>query len=402
MTDAEADLEEVLRVLVRLASGDFAARGTASGASEEFAALLLGVNMLAEELEAGRAELEQRVRTRTAELERLNSDILALSALGDRLQQCGSTEEAIAVTVQGVEAMFAQLTGALYLRATETDALALVTSWGGASPVGTTLRPAECQALHRVHGRTDGSAGPVRGCTHLMGGTLDSICVPMTAPGQVLGMLHLADLTDDAVTGSAHNELPQRLATAAAERAAMALVNLRLREALREQAMRDPLTGLYNRRFMDEWVQGEVSRTDRAGGSLGIVLVDVDLFKQVNDEHGHEAGDEVLRAIAAALRDSLRPEDISCRYGGDEFILLLSFIDLETLGNRAEDLRSRVAELRLEHDGTELPSVTVSAGFAAYPEHGSSPARVFAAADAALYRAKRSGRNRVLPPADDT
>ncbi len=123
----------------------------------------------------------------------------------------------------------------------------------------------------------------------------------------------------------------------------MALANLRLREALQEQAIRDPLTGLYNRRFMDEWVQGEVSRTDRAGGSLGIVLVDVDLFKQVNDEHGHEAGDEVLQAIAAALRDSLRPEDISCRYGGDEFILLLSFIDLETLGNRAEDLRSRVA-----------------------------------------------------------
>ena len=170
MTDAEADLEEVLRVLVRLASGDFAARGTASGASEEFAALLLGVNMLAEELEAGRAELEQRVRTRTAELERLNSDIQALSALGDRLQHCGSTEEAIAVTVQGVEAMFAHLTGALYLPAAETDALALVTSWGGASPVGTTLRTAECQALHRVHGRTDGSAGPVRGCTHLMGG----------------------------------------------------------------------------------------------------------------------------------------------------------------------------------------------------------------------------------------
>ena len=150
---------------------------------------------------------------------------------------------------------------------------------------------------------------------------------------------------------------------------------------------------------MDEWIEREVARTDHSGRSFGVIMADVDHFKQINDVHGHDAGDEMLKGIADAIRGSMRAGDLPCRYGGEEFLVLITDINLVALENRADDLRRRVAAVRVDHRGSPLPGVTLSVGIAMYPEHGSSAALVVAAADAALYVAKRTGRDRVVTAA---
>ncbi len=170
---------------------------------------------------------------------------------------------------------------------------------------------------------------------------------------------------------------------AVSEQTAMALANLELREKLRLQALRDPLTGLLNRRFVEEWINREVARTDYSGRSFGVIMADIDHFKQINDVHGHDAGDQLLKAVADAIRSALRTGDLPCRYGGEEFLLMLADIDIAVLTARADEVRIRVAEVRVEHRGAPLPGVTLSVGIALYPENGSSAPLVIEAADAA-------------------
>lgn len=166
-----------------------------------------------------------------------------------------------------------------------------------------------------------------------------------------------------------------------------------LQEQLREQAIRDPLTGLYNRRYLDETLTRELARAQREGGPLSLILIDIDRFKQINDTHGHPAGDEVLRTLAGLLREGARLEDIPCRYGGEEFLLVLPGMDLPAARQRAEDWRERFAGQPVIGEGFALDA-TLSAGIAVFPAHGQDSAALIEAADRALYAAKRLGRNR--------
>ncbi|MEO5710612.1 MAG: diguanylate cyclase [Nocardioidaceae bacterium] len=397
MTSSTEDLEQALGVLIQLASGNYSARGTPSGADEEYEALMLGVNMLAEELEASRGELEQRVRERTDELRQLNDDMRALSELGRELRGCVGTEEALQVISAEFPTILAPASGTLYVHSIDHERLERVTAWGPHAPTEPSLCRHECRALDPGSDRGDQR---VTDCEHGSSssgvGEGDAICIPLAAGEKLLGLLRLRDVGPPPGTVRRAGQSLHQLATTAVEQASLALLSLEMSEELQAQAMRDPLTSLYNRRFMDEWVRGELSRTDRAETSLGVIMVDIDRFKEVNDTFGHDAGDHVLRAVAATLRSSLRPEDIACRYGGEEFVLLLSGISAETLTTRAEVLRARVSDLRIEHDGVLLPQVNVSAGFALYPQHGTHFNAVLGAADEALYRAKQSGRNRAL------
>lgn len=171
---------------------------------------------------------------------------------------------------------------------------------------------------------------------------------------------------------------------------------LRLQDALREQAIRDPLTDLFNRRYMEESLDREVHRAVRRGIELSIVMVDLDHFKGFNDTFGHDAGDAVLCAVGQFLRSHTRAEDIACRYGGEEFTLILPEAPLDAAQRRAEQLRDEVAHLKVPHRGEDLGPVTLSMGVAAFPRHGPTGDAVLRAADAALYQAKREGRNRVV------
>ena len=180
-----------------------------------------------------------------------------------------------------------------------------------------------------------------------------------------------------------------------AEHLSLALANLKLQERLRSQSIRDPLTSLFNRRYMEESLDREMRRAVRGSHPLSIIMLDLDHFKQFNDLFGHEAGDVVLREVGAVLQRSIRGEDIACRYGGEEFTLILPQVSLLDAAQRAELVRESIKRLNIEHRRTPLGPVTVSLGVAVFPDHGPNGEAVLRAADAALYQAKARGRDRV-------
>lgn len=176
----------------------------------------------------------------------------------------------------------------------------------------------------------------------------------------------------------------------------------RLRVALQEQAIRDGLTGMFNRRYLDEMLEREIARARREGISLSLVMLDADHFKALNDTYGHRAGDEALKAIAETLRHDIRSEDVPCRYGGEEFLILLPHMPLAAAGDRAEQWRHAIEAISVHFGEFEL-KLTASFGVAAYPDHGKTSDELIRMADSALYAAKRAGRNRVVsydPEAD--
>jgi diguanylate cyclase (GGDEF)-like protein len=220
------------------------------------------------------------------------------------------------------------------------------------------------------------------------------LCVPLTVQGETLGVLCLIGLsTAKGETSSSQTSL----AVTVGEDIKLSLFNLRLRERLREQATRDPLTGLYNRRYLEESLARELHRTNREGVPLCVAMLDLDYLKQYNDTFGHEAGDRVLRELGRVFREKLRKSDISCRFGGEEFVLVLPGSTLADAEHRVEQIRLLVKDLQVRHNDQILGRLTVSGGVAASPEHGSTALELLRAADAALYCAKQSGRDRVVP-----
>jgi diguanylate cyclase (GGDEF)-like protein len=165
---------------------------------------------------------------------------------------------------------------------------------------------------------------------------------------------------------------------------------------LSEQVVRDPLTGLFNRRYLEESLEREVARAKRSGTPLGVMMIDIDHFKHVNDSFGHAAGDAVLEAVSRSMQSMTRVEDILCRYGGEEFVLVMTAASLDTIRERAEMLREGVRQLKIEFDGRHVGHVTISIGIAVHPDHGETGSQAMEAADTALYRAKQSGRNRTM------
>ena len=181
-----------------------------------------------------------------------------------------------------------------------------------------------------------------------------------------------------------------------AEDLSLAHANMRLRESLREQSIRDSLTGLFNRRFVDEFLVRELARAERKMRQLSMIALDIDHFKRINDSFGHGAGDTVLQKVGAILRAHVRDTDVASRIGGEEFLLLLSESPLPLAAKRAEDIRSAIHEMSLKYEDHDLGRITASFGAAAFPDHGRTAAALIRAADKALYDAKHAGRNRVV------
>ena len=180
-----------------------------------------------------------------------------------------------------------------------------------------------------------------------------------------------------------------------AERLASTLSNLKLREALRTQSIRDPLTGWFNRRFMEETLEREIRRAARNRRPLAIIMLDVDNFKEFNDSYGHEAGDVALQDLCQVLKTHVRSEDVACRYGGDELVLILPDTSAELAGQRAEEMRTPSDSVEIQYHGQPAGTLTLSCGVATSPVNGITAQELLRAADAALFRAKREGRDRV-------
>ena len=355
------------------------------------------------ELRAVRDDLERRVEARTAELQVLseqlkiqvgelehrNHESHALAELSEMLQACFSLEEVQQVVAKFSAQLLPSVSGSLYSFGPSKNVLEEMVSWNSVSQRSALIGPNECWGLRR--GRPFVTEGGVSlKCRHVQTDH-PTLCMPMLAQGETVGLLYL-----ESVTGCAFSVDQERLARTVSEMVALAIVNFRLRESLRQQSIRDPLTELFNRRYLEETFDRELRRAQRSKESIGMIMLDIDHFKVFNDSYGHEAGDALLKELGQVLRRSVRGEDVACRYGGEEFALLLSGADLEQTMMRAEQIRLSVQTLKTRIHEQELGSVSASLGVAAFPQHGTQLADLMRAADLALYRAKNEGRNRVL------
>ena len=279
--------------------------------------------------------------------------------------------------------------GALYVFNNSRDRLVLSTSWGpeGAAAPDESIAPDRCWAVKRGKPHLNLTDATKLCCEHHHGA--DTVLeIPMIARGEIMGLFQLsaqgadAQARLDAVTG---------LATAIADGMSLALANMGLREKLRNQALRDPLTGLYNRRYMEDCLQRFVRLAERENREVSVAMVDLDHFKRLNDEHGHAFGDAVLRDTAMAIVGSLRETDIVCRYGGEELVVILPDCNLDRAVDKAEMLRLRIEALSKTHGA----AISASFGVAAVPYTSTGVVDLLAAADGALYAAKQAGRNQV-------
>lgn len=336
-----------------------------------------------------RLEAERRLRESSAELERSNREIRLMSQLTEMLQTCQSVQEACEVIVRFGGQLFPRDAGAVCLITASRNLVEAVAVWGE-TPRERVFAPDECWALRRGQGHLVRQVGDVH-CGHVDDEVPFSLCAPMMAQSETLGVLHLLF---DPAAGEAV-EAKRQLALVMAEQVGLALANLKLREKLRDLSIRDPLTGLLNRRYMEESLERELHRARRRDLSLGVVMLDVDHFKRFNDTYGHDAGDAVLRDIGQFLKQSVRDSDIACRFGGEEFTLILPEASREAVLQRVEQLRVGVANMTLMHQGQPLGPVTISLGVATFPDDGETSESLLRGADRALYRAKREGRNRV-------
>ena len=380
----------VVRAARQLSAGDLSARAAVRG-NDEIGIMARTFNTMAERLQ-DRVKDEQEAKEQLAE--RVD-ELDLLNQMGELLQSCFTLDEAYDVIGRLAARLFPTETGAVFALDASGTTLEAVATWGPHALDATRFPSGACWALrngqtHVVEETTSGVT-----CQHLPTPVPSAyLCTPLSAQGKALGALFVATLS----TGrriARLSEAKQRLAEAVAAQLGLGLANVELREILRIQSIHDSLTGLFNRRYMEETLEREIHRSRRGARPMSVLMLDVDSFKQQNDDFGHEGGDAVLRELGRLLKDSLRKEDIACRFGGEEFVLVLPDAALQDAARRAEQLREAVGRLSIAYQGRVIGPITVSVGVAAFPEHGHDARTLLQVADAALYQAKHDGRNRV-------
>jgi diguanylate cyclase (GGDEF)-like protein/PAS domain S-box-containing protein len=404
MLEAEGSLNDCELQLRRRDGSVMYVRDSARVVRDADGAVLYYEGVLVDITQRKQAEWEarqahQQLSSKVYELERLNREMSLINEMGDMLQSCPTAEEAYAVMAHWAEQLFEGRIGALCVISPSRNVVEPVAEWGESRMGEHVFAPEDCWALRagRLHVVEDPRSRLV--CAHLSDSSPGPyLCVPMMAQGEALGILHLqsamAGMPDG--VGDRSAEALRPLAVAVADHLALALANLKLRETLRSQSIRDPLTGLFNRRYMEESLDRELRRADRRNQSLGVIMFDLDHFSRFNNTFGHQAGDLLLQAFGELVRSKVRAEDIACRYGGEEFTLIIPEAGLDVTLERAEQILELVRNLHVAHRGQSLGAVTMSAGVAAYPLHARTGESLIRAADTALYIAKGAGRDRAI------
>ncbi|MCI0510597.1 diguanylate cyclase [Chromohalobacter marismortui] len=396
-------ISEITQRSQRMVAGDLSQRVALRG-RDEFAWMAHAFNAMAARLETLVAtekrtnrELAERVNVLVRERTR---DMRARHALIEALHACRSTQEAQSVLHDQLPTVFANtLGGTLWCLGTApSDAPHRICQWGQAQDDG---HQGECLTLRDGWMRdvTLPVANAAHVCPHLRDASPGRhLCIALKGTEEPLGVLHLhlARSPDQADNDASQAQSAQGVA----EDIALSLSNVRLREQLEEASIRDALTGLYNRRFLDETLTRELARAERQPGPLSVLMLDIDHFKPINDEHGHAFGDKALIEVAELLGDNVRRGDIICRYGGEEFVIIMPGAGLAAAQQRGEHLRQQVATLDIAAGNGKPIHVTVSLGLACYPQHGEHTDSLLHHADMALYEAKQRGRNRLIVAGD--
>jgi diguanylate cyclase (GGDEF)-like protein/PAS domain S-box-containing protein len=344
-----------------------------------------------EEIQKANAQFKLLV----AGVEERNRQMTLLNEIGDALQACQISEEAYQVIRTFTPKFFPNLAGgALYMRHNSQNLFEEVGVWGQSLLLEKVFAPDECWALRRGRLYLVADPGTEMSCGHVSQSIQAGyLCVPLMAQNKAMGILYLQ------ASGRIRSDLNEpnvQIAATLAEGMALALANLKLRETLHSQAIRDSLTGLFNRCYLEETLERELHRVKRLGTHLGVVILDLDHFKKYNDHFVHNAGDELLVALGNFILSLVGAEDIPCRFDGEEFLLIITGGSLVVTLGRAEQMRLGVKQLHEQHPGKFLHPITISAGVAVFPRDGASADVLIRAAAAALDQAKRAGRDRVV------
>lgn len=388
----------ITRAMTGLGGGDLDQRIVGRMGSREFDRLADGYNDMVQRLAT--ASDDQRRSER--ELKRVHDELLTssqvlrergevielLGGMAHRMQAARTEAELAQVIHAFVPRVLPGLPGVLYAYNNSRNLLAPISTWGDHEGDGDAFGPDQCWALRRGQSHFVSEPGTDIVCGHVGDTEHAYHCEPLLASGEVIGVLHL-DGVLDVESGFRIKVLVENIASA--------MVNQQLQRDLKEQTIRDPLTGLFNRRYMEEALALEVARSARSGAPLCVVMCDVDHFKRFNDEFGHDAGDLVLQAVAAELGHRFRDGDIVCRYGGEEFTVIAPGTTPEALLQRIEAVRQAIAGISLRYRNQALGSTSMSFGVASWrPGMDREGRAALQAADAALYRAKKEGRNRAV------
>ncbi|MBE9241084.1 PAS domain S-box protein [Synechocystis salina] len=338
-------------------------------------------------------QVNEQLQERLEELKRRNQEMELLSTLNEYLQSCVVVEDACASVAALAKPLFPDVAGAIFIFDSTANYFELAKTWGAFPCSQPVFNSVDCWALRRGQVHWVGQDQHDLFCNHLddQYSTQESLCIPLVAQGETLGLLNLCSQRAGTI-----NLEQQQLAKTIAEQVSLAIANIKLRERLENQSIRDPLTGLFNRRYLEQFFLQEIGRARRYNYSIGVIMGDIDHFKQFNDQLGHDAGDHVLKVIGRILQSNIRGSDIACRYGGEEMTIVLPQTSMEDTLVKAESLRQAIATMAVDYKGRQLGTLTVSLGVACYPDHGQTMANIIQAADRALYQAKDAGRNRVI------
>jgi diguanylate cyclase (GGDEF)-like protein len=321
---------------------------------------------------------EDEIRRVNARLQAQNRNINIINNMIEEMQRFETEKNVFRVLRQFLPQLFPGLSANLYLSEANTGAMRSVVSIGDA-PMLTASIPPDLLPDSAPIGIAPDPKDP---------GGVKSIAIPINSGSAVSGLFVLASdlITDD----------DRSMIHVLADSIGYALTNARLQVSLRQEAIHDSLTGVFNRRYMEESLRRDLSRLKRTQQPVSIIMLDIDHFKRFNDKFGHLAGDKVLQEIGTALCKYVRAEDIVCRYGGEEFIVLLPGADMSIALERAKMIAEKIRKVRFPTTGSVLQSITVSMGISMFPKHGCEIDELLRAADASLYQAKHSGRDCIV------
>ena len=334
-------------------------------------------------------ELNYKLESQVAVLKMRDRARIKLAKLTEFIQACTSLDEAQIIIADLLKPLFEHSAGTVYLVSDSKDIFRAIATWND-SHSSISFEPKECWAIRRGDLHVSDSNAIDLFCAHIdrEKGLTPRLCLPMIAKGETIGMLHLSFFKLKAIAKPI-----QDLAETVAQNLALSFANLKLQQKLRYQSLRDPLTGLYNRRYLQESLEKELDRADRRQQPISVMMLDVDHFKRFNDVYGHAAGDLVLKQVGAYILSTVRQYDIACRYGGEELIIVMPDANIENAMCCAERIRIGIKNLKLKHEQKWLDSISISIGVAGYDNNNSDAESLIKAADKALYQAKKSGRN---------